>query len=223
MKKCLLIILVVLLPQLTFAQGAGGQIKRPVKKQQSSSQRTQTKKTAQPSKESPASVPSKTPPVVSQAIRQFFPIWGITLHETTIKQAKSMGHKIVTYDDGVKSVFIHSDKGVSFTDDDKDGYVDRLFGFHFNFEFPEEWKLKGFSWDNSYDRWIQVFKDLGFSINVEREVKVEEFQGRKTLSAMVIATSLDNTLEFVLGFCCGENGYQTSSPQTLSSIAVRAN
>ena len=55
MKKCLLILLVVLLPQLTFAQGAGGQIKRPVKKvQQSSPRRAQAKKTAQPAKDSPA-------------------------------------------------------------------------------------------------------------------------------------------------------------------------
>ena len=221
MKKLLFILALAILPALTFAQGAGGQIKRPVKKtQQSSSQRTQTKKTAQPAKDSPASVPSKTPPVVSQAIRQFFPVWGITLNETTIKQAKSMGFKVETYEDGVNHVYSH---GIDFRDDDKDGYFDHLLGYHFSFEIPEEWKSKGFSWDNSYDRWIQVFKDLGFSINVERELKVEEFQGRKTLSAMVIATSLDNTLKFVLGFCCGENGYQTSSPRTLSSIAVGVN
>ena len=218
MRKLLFILALAILPALTFAQGAGGQIKRPVKKQQTTS--TTPAKKKQPAKEAPANVPPKAPPIVSQTIRQFFPVWGITLNETTIKQAKSMGFKIETYDDGSKSIY---SQGISFRDDDKDGYFDHLFGYNFNFEFPEEWKSKGFSWDNSYDRWIQVFKDLGFSMTIERELKVEEFQGRKTLSAMVIATSLDNTLEFVLGFCCGENGYQTSSPRTLSSIAVRAN
>ena len=100
MKKLLFILVLAILPALTFAQGAGGQIKRPVKKvQQSSPRRAQAKKTAQPAKDSPASVPAKTPPIVSQAIRQFFPAWGITLNETTIKQAKSMGYKIETDED----------------------------------------------------------------------------------------------------------------------------
>ena len=210
MKKCLLILLVVLLPQLTFAQGAGGQIKRPVKKvQQSSPRRAQAKKTAQPAKDSPASVPTKTP------------AWGITLNETTIKQAKSMGYKIETDEDGSKHCLTHN---IDFRDDDKDGYFDHLFGYRFTgFEIPEGWKSKGFSWDNSYDRWIQVFKDLGFSISIERGPTVEEVHGRKSLLAMVCADSPDKTLSFVLGFFAGEDGYLTSSPKTLSSIAVRAN
>jgi len=225
MRKLLFILALVILPALTFAQGAGGQIKRPVKKvQQSSLRRAQAKKTAQPAKDSPASVPTKTPPIVSQTIRQFFPVWGITLNETTIKQAKSMGYKIETNKDGSKHFVSH---GADFRDDDKDGYFDHLGGISSilvskGFELPEEWKSKGFSWDNSYDRWIQLFKDLGFSIKIERGPTVKEFEGRKTLSAMVIATSLDNTLYFVLGFDFGES-YQTSSPRTIFSLYVGAN
>lgn len=222
MKKLLFILVLAILPALTFAQGAGGQIKRPVKKvQQSSPRRAQAKKTAQPAKDSPASVPAKTPPIVSQAIRQFFPAWGITLNETTIKQAKSMGYKIETDEDGSKHCLTHN---IDFRDDDKDGYFDHLFGYRFTgFEIPEGWKSKGFSWDNSYDRWIQVFKDLGFSISIERGPTVEEVHGRKSLLAMVCADSPDKTLSFVLGFFAGEDGYLTSSPKTLSSIAVRTN
>lgn len=219
MRKLLFILALVILPALTFAQGAGGQIKRPVKKQQTTN--TTPAKKKQPAKEAPANVPPKAPPIVSQTIRQFFPAWGITLNETTIKQAKSMGYKIETYEDGSKHCLTHN---IDFRDDDKDGYFDHLFGYRFTgFEIPEGWKSKGFSWDNSYDRWIQVFKDLGFSISIERGPTVEEVHGRKSLLAMVCADSPDKTLSFVLGFFAGEDGYLTSSPKTLSSIAVRAN
>lgn len=225
MKKLLFILALAVLPALTFAQGAGGHVKRPVKKvQKSSPQRIQKKTTAQPAKDSPASMQTKPPPAVSQAIRQFFPVWGITLNETTIKQAKSMGYKVETHDDGSKSIYSHE---ISFRDDDKDGYFDHLFGYSpinvmKGFELSEEWKSKGFSWDNSYDRWIQVFKDLGFSINVIDEPKTKEFQGQKILRGSFMAISPDKTLEFLLGFHGGKDGYLTSSPRTLFSMAVGA-
>lgn len=54
MKKFLLIILVVLLPQLMFAQGAGGQIKRPNKKSQP------IKKNSKPTQKSASNKNSET-------------------------------------------------------------------------------------------------------------------------------------------------------------------
>ncbi len=178
MKKLLFILALAILPALTFAQGAGGQIKRPVKKaQQSSSQRTQTKKTAQPAKKSPANMQSTSLPVNnSLGIKQFFPVWGITLNETTISQAETMGYNIEVENDGTNIKYFRS-HGLSFYDWDRNGYINGISSSESGeeYEFPDKWKSKGFSLDNSYDRWIQVFKELGFSISVEKMV-LEEFK-----------------------------------------------
>ena len=200
MRKLLFILALGILPALTFAQGAGGQIKRPVKKQQSSSQRTQTKKTAQPAKKSPANMQTSSQAVNnSQGIKQFFPVWGITLNETTMSQAKAMGHNLVVdvFSSNSNKIRTH---GFSFYDWDKNGYINGMSNeLGEDYDFPDEWKSKGFSLDNSYDRWIQVFKELGFSVSVNK-LPLEE------INLQIEATSLDKTLSFVLSFSLGDNG-----------------
>lgn len=156
----------------------------------------------------------------SGGIKQFFPIWGMTLNETTWSQAEALGYNVKIWRDGPdRTTDVNR---VSFWDHDGVGYFTSIYWTHADSDFPNEWKSKGFSWDNSYDRWISVFSNLGFSINVKEQPTTKEYSGRNTLSANFVATSMDKTLEFDMNFNYGESGYLTSSPKSLYGITIRA-
>lgn len=144
-------------------------------------------------------------------------MWGITLNETTWSQAEALGYVVRSVENGGKIVV--PKEGVKFCDFEEVGYFNNIYLYP-DSDFPSEWKTKGFSWDNSYDKWIQVFKNLGFSIKVVMEPALIMENGRQTLTALFIATSSDKTLEFSMDFNYGKDGNLTSSPKTLSSIIV---
>lgn len=153
------------------------------------------------------------------SISQFFPIWGMTLGQTTWSQAEALGNKVRIYENGPGRVT--SLNGADFWDHEGIGYFTQIYWTNNDTDFPAEWKSKGFSWDSSYDKWVLVFKNLGFSVKVKEEPTKKVWSNRNTLSAKFEALSSDGTLEFDLNFDYGEKGYLTSSPNTLYSITVR--
>jgi hypothetical protein len=68
---------------------------------------------------------------------------------------------------------------------------------------------------------MDVFNKLGYNISVKQQPSQKEFSGRNTLSAKFMALSSDGSLSFELIFDYGDNGYYTSSPETLNTIVVR--
>lgn len=157
----------------------------------------------------------------ASTIKDFFPIFGITLGETTWKQVEDMGKKVEIYEDGPTRL-MHI-KNLIFWDHEGMGVFTSLYWTksHNNTDFPDLWKSKGFSWDNSYDEWMEVFKNLGYNIIVNQQPSEKVFCGRNTLCAHFEALSADGVLSFGMSFDYGEDGYLTSSPKTLHSIFVK--
>ena len=85
-------------------------------------------------------------------------------------------------------------------------------------DFLPYWKSMGFSWDNSYDDWKEVFSRLDFKISVTEEPCQYEDDDGLVLKAKFEALSPNGMVKFVLEFDYGYKGYLTSSPNTLSSI-----
>lgn len=153
----------------------------------------------------------------STSKNDFFPLYGITLGETTWKQAEDMGYYVEIWKEGPSRTIVVMD--VDFWDHSGKGVFNSLYMTH-SCRIPSLWLSKGFSWDNSYDEWLEVFKKLGFTIVVTEKPSQKEYSGHNTLSARFLAKSSDGTLSFDLDFDYGENGCYTSSPQTLYSISV---
>ena len=131
-----------------------------------------------------------------------------------------MGKKVEIYEDG-PSRLMHINNLI-FWDYEGMGVFTSLYWTksHNNTDFPDLWKSKGFSWDNSYDEWMDVFKKLGFNVTVKQQPSQKDFSGRTTLSAIFEALSPDGELLFEMIFDCGDAGCYTSSPKTLYTIIV---
>lgn len=154
----------------------------------------------------------------SSAIDDFFPLFGITLGKTTWKDAKEMGIKVRKFEnDQSRNINVED---VDFWDHDGVGIFTSLYWTNDEHDFPPSWESKGFSWDNSFDEWFDVFKKLGFKIEVKKQPIQKKYSGRDTLCGEFEAISPDGSLTFEMDFNYGENGYYTSSPKTLYSITV---
>lgn len=155
----------------------------------------------------------------STSIDDFFPIWGMTLGKTTWKEAEDAGNQVRVWENGVgRVVDVHN---VSFWDHEGSGKFTSIYWTYYESEFPILWSSKGFSWDNSYDEWLQTFKNLGFTLKINKTPVTKEYDGRNTLSAEFEATSKDGMLQFDLDFDYGKDGHYTSSPKSLYSITIR--
>lgn len=154
------------------------------------------------------------------SIGDFFPIWGVTLGKTTWKDGANLGYTVKQYESG-NDRYMNVNGDVAFWDHEGSGIFTEIYWTCHDSDFPNSWKEKGFSWDNSYNTWVNTFKSLGFTINVTKEPTTRDYDNRKTLSAEFEALSKDGVLLFDMDFDYGDNGYNTSSPKTLYSLTVR--
>lgn len=154
----------------------------------------------------------------TSSIAQFFPLCGVTLGKTTWKEAEEMGYNVEIWNDGPsRTMYVNK---IHFWDHGGKGKFTQIYWTQ-RADFPTSWKSKGFSWDNSYDKWLETFKNLGFTIKVTSEPVTKIFSGRQTLSADVVALSADGLLEFRMDFDYGEDGYYKSSPKTLYTLTIQ--
>lgn len=156
--------------------------------------------------------------LLSSVSDDFFPLFGITLGKTTWQDARDMGLKVRRFEKEDSRTINVED--VDFWDHDGVGIFTSLYWTNDESDFPHSWKSKGFDWNLSYDKWLDVFKKLGYDIKIIRQPIQKKYSGRTTLSAEFNALSPDGTLLFLLDFGYGENGYYTTSPKTLYSINV---
>lgn len=155
----------------------------------------------------------------------FFPVLGLTLGETTVSEAKSMGctnsnpkypNQYYLKYDGTKKYII--------TDSDKDGILDKMLVSSTD-DMPVAWSQQGFDWSLSYNQWQALLRRLGFAINVTESPRTEVFSGRNTLKARFKATHPSNGLVFDLEFEYNNRngeGYSVTSKNTVRWIFARA-
>lgn len=155
----------------------------------------------------------------SSSISAFFPVYGITLGQTTWYDMAKAGHLVKINENG--NCFCTT-LGLQFSDLDKKGYFDGLYITHSE-NIPSDWIKLGFQWGNSYDTWVRLLEDMGYTIIVGKQPTVaKSYDGRDVLEAEFRAISSDARLRMDFDFDYGESGCATSSPGTLYSITMTA-
>lgn len=174
--------------------------------------------TAKPDNQESIKPNSSVLPAKKTRYSDFFPLWGMNLGKTTWDEASSLGYNVELFGGGPRrNVTVNK---ITFWDHEGVGAFTSLYWVDFFHDFPEEWKIMGFSWENSYDQWLSVLRNLGFTINVKDAPIVKEYSGRNTLSATFEAVSSDGLLKFEYQFSYGEDGHLTTSPKSLYSIKI---
>lgn len=165
-----------------------------------------------------ASSPSTSYSSDAKMIYRFFPVYGVTLGKTTVKEADKLSYTKKASNKKARYV-----NDLAFWDHDEDGVFEEIYMTKYE-KMPEKWQNElGIYWDLSYDEWIDLLQKLGFKIEVKSPPKKEKYDGKDSFSAAMEAISTDNTIRLRLNFNYNRNGgTRTSSKGTLYAITVDA-
>jgi hypothetical protein len=151
----------------------------------------------------------------------FFPLYGVMLGETKVSELAKLGNRAKDYDSDKKLYKYYTVKDMRFwfTGDIADymyiTYTDPI---------PQQWRSCGFDWNLSYSKWLTLLEKLGFFISVAKNPVKEWYNGKRSLSAEILATKRINpytSIIFELDFSYSQIT-SLDAQGTLYSIRVRA-
>ena len=163
---------------------------------------------------------SSTPRSSSGSL-QLFPVWGITLGNTTVSDMKRLGFTVEPQSSGANYSRVHS---IQFWDHSKDGVYETIY-FPVSTTAPDLWTSQGLNGSLSYNEFIRFFTSRGFTYKVTKEPQVKKWQNRNTLSANLMFYSNDGNYSFEVDFDYGNDngeGYTVDSKNTAYSFRVKA-
>lgn len=165
-------------------------------------------------------ISESTSSTYSSAINRFFPVYGCMLGEVTSNDFRSKGYNVETVSSGGHNCAV---KGLTFWDHDEDNVFEQIYMTHSDY-MPDKWESLGLYWRLSYNQILELFKNMGFSIEITNAPVMKMYSGRKTLSADVTVTSQDGHLSFDFDFDYGNSkgeGYSQNSSNSLYSITIK--
>ena len=160
-------------------------------------------------------------PRSSSGSLQLFPVWGITLGNTTVSDMKRLGFTVEPQSSGANYSRVHS---IQFWDHSKDGVYETIY-FPVSTTAPDLWTSQGLNGSLSYNEYIRFFTSRGFTYKVTKEPQVKKWQNRNTLSANLMFYSNDGNYSFEIDFDYGNDngeGYSVDSKNTAYSFRVKA-
>jgi hypothetical protein len=158
-------------------------------------------------------------------------VYGVTLGVTTTQELARLGTRATNINSSTGKPYQYYEiKELSFWYNNA-GVADSMYLTH-NWpepdSLPERWRALGWDWDLSYNSWIRLLRQQGYSITIGDSPRIIKKEGRDHFIAEILAVKrtgipLEIKLEFGKGlFDVGNGGTSTDSKATLSSINVRA-
>ena len=168
--------------------------------------------------------PASTPQLMESRQRNsdLFPLYGVTLGETTVNQLARLGERTSTINERTGSPY--ECYVINKTDFwyDADGVANHVYIARGVYSIPEQWRTIGFEWSISYSQWISLLQRLGYSVRIEEPPGVVKYDGHDSFSAKISAIKQARIpMEITLCFNYGQ-GITTDSQGTLYNISVRA-
>jgi hypothetical protein len=154
---------------------------------------------------SPLAAQEKKQPTKTKAIDLLFPLYKVTLGQTTVAELAKLGkaERELTI---VKNFDFWHENGVA-----HHLYLTRP-------RMPCPWEQQGFDFELSYVGWLKLFENRGWQVKVVEAPKVIKDNCKETLQAKLEVTSGD--IQLRLNFRFGADGATTAAPNTLYSLEV---
>lgn len=156
----------------------------------------------------------------SGLLSNFFPIYGITLGQSTSANIKANGFTVEKQDSGNQ---VGNVNGLHFWDFNNDDIFEHLYLTRYD-ALPEKWLNLGINWTLSYNQILNKLKNLGFTVIKEEGPATKKYSGRNTLSATVKFKAPNENFTVELKFDYGNNnneGYTVNSANSLYSMRLK--
>ena len=153
-------------------------------------------------------------------LSKFFPVYGITLGQSTATNVKAKGFEVNKNDSGNQ---VGKVNGLYFWDFNGDDIFEHLY-FTDSTTLPDKWLNLGINWNLSYNQIVSKLKNLGFTVVKTEGPTIKKYSGRNTLSANVKFKAPNENFTIELDFDYGnENneGYTVNSANSLYSMRFK--
>jgi hypothetical protein len=159
---------------------------------------------------------------ISETYSDLFPLWGITLGETKVNQLASLGKRAARIDKNTGKPYDYYEiNNINFWYN-ANGIACSIYIARGIYQIPVQWNALGFSWDISYNQWMNLLTRLGYRVITEEPPQIVQYDGHNSLSAKISATKQARIpIEIQLNFNYNR-GTTTDSLETLYSISVKA-
>lgn len=152
----------------------------------------------------------------------FFPLYGVTLGETSVDRLARIGIMATDLDSQNKAYKYYLVNDMRFWHNDK---VATYMYLTYTSPLPKQWKNCGLSWGLSYNQWLDLFMKLGFNISMVKEPSMEWYNGKLTLAAEFYAVKkikpdIQLTVEVYFNY---SKKSSVTSPGTIYSLRFVAN
>jgi hypothetical protein len=168
------------------------------------------------------SVSTYTPAGASEYGGDLFPLYGVTLGETTVDQLARLGARAGSINKETgrpHEYFVINGTNFWYHGGSVAESIYIARGIH---QIPEPWKALGFDWNFSYNQWISLLQRLAYSVRIEEPPQVVRDGDHDSFRARVSAVKRQRVaIEIELDFNYSR-GTTTDSPGTLYSITVKA-
>jgi hypothetical protein len=147
---------------------------------------------------------------------KLFPVYGVTPGETTVAEIRSRRYFCdMENDDGVPCTV----RSLTFWDYDMDGIVESV-NFVNTDGVPNKWmKYLGFDFNLSYNQWMKLLEQHGFSIEIITEPNEHEpYSDRETFNAELKAISKTGSTEITFNFSMGNDHGEGSTRESIRSL-----
>lgn len=159
---------------------------------------------------------------ISEAYSDLFPLWGVTLGETKVDQLARLGKRAGAINKNTGKPYDYYEiNSINFWYNG-DGIAYSMYIARGIYQIPAQWNALGFSWDISYNQWMNLLNRLGYRVVTEQPPQIVEYNGHNSLSAKITATKQARIpIEIRLDFNYNR-GTTTDSQSTVYSISVKA-
>ena len=156
---------------------------------------------------------------VNKSDVDLFPLYGITLGQTTVEELARLGEKTISIDKNTGAPYrYYVIRGTNFWYNEA-GIAEHIYIARGIYAIPEPWRALGFDWNISYNQWLALLQRLRYFITVDEPPQIVEYSGHDSFSARIAATK--QAIMLTLDFNYNE-GTSTDAKGTLYSITVKA-
>jgi hypothetical protein len=134
----------------------------------------------------------------------FFPLYGISLGETSVSELAEKGLQISDLDSCKKPYKCYKINDILFWHNDHKANQIYL---TYTSALPDQWRKCGLDWELSYNEWMVLFEKLGFRISMVKNPQREWYNGKQTLVAEFHATKkIKKDLQLRVELCFNYSG-----------------
>jgi len=146
---------------------------------------------------------------------ELFPLFGVIVGQTTVQELARLGKK----DTSSYNFHLYTINEISFWYNERTGLSSHV-SFPYVIAMPQKWQDSGFSWERSYNGWIELANIFGWEVKVTKNPTLVKKYGRDYFNAELELYCVQNGIQYRIELQFDREGTSVNATNTLYSLTI---